>query len=337
MPEKDLEQIKKDDYYGNLYKELDIMSFLNKPITEMRKTAQPKLELPDIGKKEEATTAAATDIPGGAGGEVIPPPTPPAAPALDNIPPPPTPEAAAIGIEKGFSDEEKNKIDETISDIKEHIDIIEDDLKASILKDKILEEVRKDYKVLHDELESLKKRKIPEREFYDTEGAYRDHLYNMAIRVLDEFLPELFGDIPEYTFIATQVSRTYEDGTVADALVTLVASVVRDGMKYEFKVEIPVLNGLMQYPMYIQRGQKIIPLTYQEIQRELESMSYRKMDYEAPYKDKDNIFNNIGENIHRKPDTQKWYKVRPNTYKPVGLASDHKFSPQRGKNINENR
>lgn len=336
MPERDLEQIKKNDYYGKLYKELDIMSFLNKPITGMRKTAQPTLDLPDIGKKEENAAAAditTPNLPDMAGGETAPVPAPPATPEPGGIVPPPLPETGALGVEKGFSDEEKQKIDETISDIKDHLDQIEDELKSSILKDKILEEVKEHYKALQNELESLKKRKIPEREFYDTEGTYRDHLYSMAVRVLDEFLPELFGDIPDYDFISTQVSRAYEDGTIADALVTLIASVVREGMKYDFKIEIPVLNGLMQYPMYIQRGQKIIPLTQQEIQQELDSISYKKMDFETPYKEKDNIFNNIGENIHRRPDTQKWYKVRPNTYKPVGLSSDHKFSPQRGKDI----
>jgi len=333
MSNKDLEKIKKDDYYGHLYKELDIMSFLNKPIIETRKTAQPVLEIPDIGKKEKNDAMADVDIPvlpNEVGGEATPP-SPPITPTPENIPP--LPEAGSADNKQNLLDEEKERLEKTISDIKEHLDNIENEMQLSVLKDQILEEVKEKYKSLQNELESLKKRKIPEREFYDTEGVYRDHLYTIATRVLDEFLPELFEDIPEYNFIATQISRTYEDGTVADALITLTASVVKDDMKYEFKVEVPVLNGLMQYPMYIQRGKKIIPLTYQEIQKELDSISYRKMDVETPYQEKDNIFNNIGENIHRKPDIQKWYKIQPNTYKPVGLAPDHKFSPQRGKDI----
>jgi len=69
-----------------------------------------------------------------------------------------------------------------------------------------------------------------------------------------------------------------------------------------------------------------------EIQRELNSMSYRKLDAEEPYK-KDNIYNNIGENTHRRPDKQKWYETAPNTYNQVAIPPDHIQSPQRGKGV----
>jgi ABC-type microcin C transport system permease subunit YejE len=86
----------------------------------------------------------------------------------------------------------------------------------------------------------------------------------------------------------------------------------------------------MNYPLYIQRGQKIIPLTKKEIQEELDSMSYRKIDVEQPY-EKKNIFNNIGENIHRKPDEQKWYDVIQNQqYKSVGMPPQTKWENQKG-------
>ena len=101
-------------------------------------------------------------------------------------------------------------------------------------------------------------------------------------------------------------------------------------MKYEFKIEIPVLNGLMQYPIYIQRGKKIIPLTKPEIQKELESLSYRKLDVDIPYK-KDNIFNNIGDNIHRKPNNQKWYDVKVDKVPQIGLPLIYKYKNRRSK------
>lgn len=334
MADKKLEKMKQEEYMSKVDGTLDWNEFLKKPINRVRKMAAPTLDIPSIEEKP-------------AGGAVPPPAPTGAAPAtpppMNDLPPPPggladtkTPPLPEPPKEKkpkeDASSKEREELLSSLDELREQIQEVKSELEMSVMKDEIIEKVKSHYKGLEEELNSLKRKEIPERKYFDTEGAYRDRLYGMATNMLDEFLPDLFEEIPEYNFTATQVSRLFEDGTVADALILLMATVPREGMKYDFKIEVPVLNGLMQYPMYIQRGQKIIPLTKAEIQRELNSMSYRKLDIEEPLK-KDNLFNNIGENIHRRPDSQKWYETAPNTYNQVAIPPDHMQQVQRGKGI----
>jgi len=330
MADKDLEKTKKEEYMSMVYPELEIPSILEKkqrrPVTKL---GAPSLEIPSIDNYSDEEDPLLDT------GETLPDIPEDPSTAVENAPVP----SPTKGDDMSLSAPSKNKLDEkdkddmvdSLRDLQEELTNLKSKLELSTIKDEILEEVKERYKDLENELNSLKRREMPEREFFDTEGAYRDRLYSMATNMLDGFLPELFEEIPEYDFTATHVSRLFEDGTVADALITLMAKVPRDGMRYDFKVEVPVLNGLMQYPLYIQRGQKIIPLTKAEIQRELHSISYKKLDVDQPYK-KDNIFNNIGENPKRRPDNQKWYEVAPNIYNQVAVPPDHIQQVQRGKN-----
>jgi len=324
-----LEELIKYDYYSHLYPEIDIRSFLQKPIVKVsadsrRKSAAP-LTLPPIGGVDEPGAGMGGTAPTNIPGEITPPP-PDAAGGVGNVGVGgmSAPTGVPMSKDNTLSDKDKEKIQRTISDIENYINNIKQTVKSELLKDEILAEIDVKYEKLKKEIESFKERRIPQRSYFDTEGAYRHRLFDIAVRVLDEVLPQLFDAVPEYDFISSQVSRTFEDGTVADALVTIQATVVRDGMKYQFFVEVPVLNGLMMYPLYVKRGQRVIPLTKEEIQKELASMSYRRMDIDTPY-EKENLFSNIGENIHRKPDTQKWYKVRPNVYKPVSVPKQHLY------------
>ena len=342
---KKLEQEKKDDYYSKLMPEINFRDFLKKSIKDCiagrDKKAQPALNLTPIkgAPAEAAAPAPAPEVPvtpptavatpGGPapGGDL--PPIPGGAPGE---PAPISPMDMPASGPDDFSRADKENMLKTIEDIKDQLRTVMDDTKIAIMKDKIIEEVQEHYKKLEQDLQSLKDRKIPERKFYDTEGTYREHLYGMAARMLDEVLPDLFEEIPEYSFTATQVSRIYDDGTVANALVTLMARVIKNGMKYDFKVDVPVLNGLMQYPMYIQRGNKLVPLTKAEVQEELGTLSYRKEDVEIPYSDNTAMFTPKSENIHKRKDNQKWYNVIPNSYKPAVLPPDHQYQTQKGIN-----
>jgi hypothetical protein len=337
MTDKKLEKTKQEEYLAMLYPDLDIPGIISNPIEKrVKKMAAPTLDIPSIEDKPTGgaplSAAAPPPLPGGAPGEASTglPPLPDDSAGV--APPTPEPPKEEKPKKKDMSSKEKEELLSSLDELREQIKEVRSELEMSVMKDEIIEKVQSHYKGLEEELNSLKKKEIPERKYFDTEGAYRDRLYGMATNMLDEFLPALFEEIPEYNFTATQVSRMFEDGTVADALILLMATVPREGMKYDFKIEVPVLNGLMQYPMYIQRGQKIVPLTKAEIQRELNSMSYRKLDIEEPYK-KDNIYNNIGENTHRRPDKQKWYETAPNTYNQVAIPPDHIQSPQRGKGV----
>jgi hypothetical protein len=356
--QEELEKLKKEEYYSPLLRGINVKDFLKKPPGNNMKISE--IEIPEvqitkkaardivippvvIPKKTDATPGEPAavlpplDKPAGggvaAGGDL--PPLPGAGAGAGPLPgasvePPPIEPPAKKS--KGLSENDKDQILAAIQELREKLHDATDDVRFSLVKDQIMEEVKDYHSDLEKELKSLKDKKIPERKFFDTEGTYKEHLYSMTTGMLDEFLPQLFDNIPEYSFIATQVSRIFEDGTVADALITLIVRIISNGMKYDFKIDVPVLNGLMQYPLYMQRGQKIIPLTKSEVQKELETISYRKddMNEDIPVKTNKNMFKNIDENPTRRPNHQKWYDVKPNTYKPVGLSPDHKFSPQRG-------
>jgi hypothetical protein len=62
--------------------------------------------------------------------------------------------------------------------------------------------------------------------------------------------------------------------------------------------------------------------------REIESMTYRQVipEAEIPYS-KEQLFSNIGDNMHRRPDGQKVYNVRRNEPKSVGLPPRNKWNP----------
>lgn len=295
--------------------EIDMPAFLKKKLTtpNPRKVMAADLEIPpvepDVPEPIDVDAPPATDV-GGVSNSNEP------TPAFDVNAPPPVPPV------------EDEDLKEKLQELEDNIQGLNIEVKLLSLKKEIMEEVTKSINKLREDIDNLKERKTPKREYYDTDGAYREHLYNMATTVLDKILPDLFNDIPDYSLIATQISRTFEDGTIADAIVTITVTVPRDGYRYDFKVDVPVLNGLMQYPAYIQRGLKIIPLTKNEIQNELDSVSYRKLDAEQPHL-KQNIFNNIGENIHRREDKQKFYDVKPDAIPSVGMPPNNKLMPNR--------
>src|SRR5271157_3785358 len=254
--DKFLEKSKETDYYGILFKDLDIKSFLKKQPREVYTHMAAELSLPDIAPK----TGDSPEKPKEDMAPPTPPkestPTPKAEPKTPPIPEPP---------------KEDPRVDKLMSEIevlKKEILELKGLGGAEGLRQLLTKDMEKFYKELKSDIEHLEDRKTPERGTFDTEGAYREHLYGMAVRMLDDFIPELVDEIPDYSFIASQVSRLYEDGTVADGLLCINISVPRGDSKYDFKVDIPVLNGLLHYPMYLQRGQKLIPLTKSEIQEE---------------------------------------------------------------------
>lgn len=201
------------------------------------------------------------------------------------------------------------------------------------VKEDVMIEVEDLVKSLKQELEDIKDRKIPQAGEFDTGGMHKERLYEVATRVLDRVLLSLFDDIPDYSLLKTQVSRTFDDGTVSDALVSVNVTVPNDGYRYDFTIEVPVLNGIMQYPTYMQRGQKIIPLSREKIQEEINSMAFRKIEVEDPYS-KDNIFNNIGDNIHKKPDNQKFYETKNYEPNSVGVPPASRYPAHRTRGEN---
>src|SRR5271157_1199902 len=224
-----LERSKEEDYYSALYKDIDVKSFLKKPIKEMRPKSAAGIDIPDIkpgdaNKEPEGAKPAAAPAPP----KAAIPPVPPAMPK----PPEPPKQDPAVPM-----------LIQAVKEMKAQIDEIKSFGGIDGVRQLIMTDVDKFYKELKSDIESLEERKTPERGTFDTEGAYRDHLYSMAVRMLDEFLPELVDDIPDYSLIASQVSRMYEDGTVADGMIKINVRIARGTLAYDFTVDVPVLNG----------------------------------------------------------------------------------------------
>jgi hypothetical protein len=216
--------------------------------------------------------------------------------------------------------EDIGKLQETINKLELAVQSLEFEKKLQLLKEDILQEVVNKLKPIQRELEDWKERKIPGPREFDTEGAYRENLFTIACYVLDEILPQLFNDMPEYSLIATQIGKNFEDGTVSDGIVSVNVSVRKDEYIHDFKVDVPLLNGVAVSPQFLQRGLKIIPLTRDAIQTEMEYITFQKAKVED-LTDKQTIFSNTGDNRYRRLDTQKQYEINNQQNQPIGVPS----------------
>ena len=289
-----------ENYYNQMG--LDVKRLLKKKLAAY-KVAAPPINIPNV--EEKATIKKEETLPKAPVGE------------------PPVDEPSA---EDNIGDIESIQSD--LEEITDGLEKIELEQKFENMKNEIIEEFTYTIKEFKQELDELKDRKVPDIGSFDSQGVYKEKLFEVVIHILDDSLVHIFDDIPDYSLISSQVSRTFEDGTVSDAIVAVSVTVSNEGYRYDFKVDVPILNGIVHYPQYIQRGLKIIPLTKEKIIEELESVSFRKIEPEYPY-EKNNIYNNIGDNIHRKPDNQKWYdveNVEPNT---VGLPPKNTWYPNK--------
>ena len=316
--EEEMQKQHTKDYYDQLG--LDLTELLNKKVTKLaskNKQAQlPKINIPDV---EEKTPAVKPGVPGAA---PVAKPAAPGAPSVVN----PIPVADLTPPPIAPSPEETEEMINGLEDIKDSLQLAEVEEKINGMKYELRKEFESTIKTLKTELDDLKGRKVPAVEQYDTGGIYKEKIYDLVTRLLDGLFVDLFDDVPDYSLLAVQVSRLFNDGTLSDGIVALTATVPNSGYRYDFKIDVPVLNGIVHFPTYIQRGQKIIPLTKEKIQEEINSMAFRKVEIEEPY-NKGNIFNNIGDNIYRRDDHQKWYEVDQQEIKPSGLPPKAKWHP----------
>jgi len=300
LDNRDLENAKKREYYNMLWPDIT-----EETMDHMIKTAAP-LDIPDIGGGPQTPPMNGQPQAGPPQGQApgAPQPIQQGAPGQ-----PLTPEQPKL------SKKEINQAVEELQDIVSNLNFTQ---KMVEIRHDIEDAVAAELKTFRRELDEFLHKKVPPRKFFDTGGAYKEHLFEMSTQLLDEVLPYLFESIPDYSLIATQISKTYEDGTVENGMVAIRVSVDYNTYKYDFKVDVPVLNGIIQSPLYMQRGIKIIPLTKEAIETEINSMSFRKVIPEQPMS-KPNLYNNVGENPLRRKDNQKVYDIENQPPQAVGL------------------
>ena len=230
------------NYYSQMG--LDLKNLLKKKLATY-KTAAPPIDIPDV--EEKAQEKKEDTLPKAPVGE----------PMGDTSLAPPPMEESSLEDNIGDIDE----IMSSLTDIEEGLDKIEFEQRLNNMKEEIINEFSYTIKELKQEVDDLKDRKIPDVGSFDSQGVFKEKLFEIVTKVLDDSLIPIFNDIPDYSLISSQVSRTFENGTVSDAIVAVSATVSNEGYRYDFKVDIPILNGIVHYPQYIQRGLKIIPLT----------------------------------------------------------------------------
>ena len=213
-----------------------------------------------------------------------------------------------------------DKLQNTINKLELSVQNLEFEKKLQSMKEEMLEAVMEQIKPLQKELEDWKERKIPEPREFDTEGAYRENLFTIGCYVLDEILPQLFDAMPEYSLIANTIGKNFEDGTVSDGIISINVSVKKDEYIHDFKVDVPLLNGVALSPQYLSRGLKIIALTKDAIQQELEYITFQKTNV-TDLTNKQTIYSNEANNRYKRLDTQKQYQVNNPQYQPVGVPS----------------
>ncbi|GEM_PF-6911426 len=214
-------------------------------------------------------------------------------------------------------------IERELQDLKDVVQDLEREEKFKVLKEELKTDVLKQMEPLQKELEELKERKIPERRQFETDGAYKEQLYPIATNVLDKIIIPLINIVPDYNLISTQISSTYEDGTIKNGIVSINMIIPNNDYRYDFRIDLVILNGLIQSPSYCTRGRNLIPLTQKDLYNEINTFSYRKL--EPNYNYKKSPFSNTGENPLRRPDNQKFYEVDNKEPTPSAISEDHKW------------
>lgn len=298
-----LEKSHQQDFYTQIYDETsNISEFFKKSIdSTLSKKADTGIEIPDI----KSETPIAPDP----GEQIVEPLKGETTSKFDHSSP-----------------EVLSKLETLLKDLGD----ISLELKLKTLKEEILSEVKETILEVKKELDEFKEKKVPKRKYFDTGGTYKEELYTLATKVLDNVLIDLFEGLPDYSLLANQITKVYDDGTVANGIIAIGVTINKDGYRYDFKVDVPLLNGILQSPLYLQRGNKIIPLTNDAIYEELESLSFRKVNIDDMTLRK-NTFNNTGENILRREDGQKQYHVNPNMAQSNVLPEQHTWINEKTK------
>ena len=299
--QQELRNQETEDVMAILYPEINVKPLLKKKA----------LQIPPIRQKKE-DTGADTAAPASSSQEV-------------------TPEVNEEDLGKALdSAKEMDVLKQELQELREAIQDLEREKRLQELKEDMRKEVQEEIAGIQKELDELKDRKIPERKEFETDGAYKEQLYPLVTNVLDKILIPLVNLIPDYNLVSTQISSTYQDGTIENGIVSVNIMMPYNDYRYDFKISVPILNGLIQTPSFVARGGKIIPLTQKDLYNELNTYSFRKLEVNNSFRK--NPFTNTGENIHRKEDNQKFYETHNPQPQSVGLDESSKWKAfkQRG-------
>lgn len=162
---------------------------------------------------------------------------------------------------------------------------------------------------MDEKLESFKRTVIPPRKQYESDTLFKKNVLDNIYTILDNTLIPLFKVAPDYNLISFQSTQYYKDGSIKNALVCISIDAINNEYKYTFQVDVPVLNGIINEPTFLRKGNKVIPLIESAIQEELNSFSYQK----APVVDdemtrsRETMYNTGEADLIHREDNQKQY------------------------------
>ena len=324
------------DYMSIAIPDLDMAAFLsNEPIVTSSHQQKTKiaLDIPAIDlnatpPKSEGKTPSIAPI-----NKQTPAPsnntnsTPPHPNNMGGAPTPNTPPTPTPGIDQKPSippelEERLKAVEGKVSEIYKIIDSMVNISELNIFKESIIKEMLSVTKDINKKFEEFKKHTVPERVNFDSEIIYKDRVFGKLCTILDEILIPLFDQIPNYNLIGMANSKYYDDGAVCNALVTIGIEVNKDDFKYNFKTDIPILNGVVQAPTFISKANKLIPLVKTEIQKELTNGYMKSTAETAAYESKKmNLFTPVFEQYIENTDTQKEY-MSSNPLPATGIPDD---------------
>jgi hypothetical protein len=269
MPGVIMDTIDNEQRYGaedNLKSKVALMV----PQVGQSETPKPDSNTPAIPPKNPAGVPLPNDAP------AVPPAPGMSQPNLNNAVnalggQPPQPQGILGGgtLPNKDVEELKSKVNEIYKVFNGYVSITE----LNTFKDVLLSEIASNIQMLNNEFLEFKKRLVPDRAFEESDVIYKNEVYNKASEFLDSLLlPLLDGLAPEYTHIAAQYTKFYDDGSVCNSLVDLGVRVPFQNIMVNYTVQIPILNGVMLAPLFLQRMHKLIPFMKEDIYRDLYSL-----------------------------------------------------------------
>lgn len=331
LEEKELLRTQMSDYYSFAFPEFDIKSvFENEPIRAKASDKKVKIaiDVPALeleAKPKPETPAAAPVTPAKQTAPAAQPQQAPAATTAPAMPKPVQAPAAAASQPKSevsapkpaiqpmtplppqVTKQDLDTVNQKLSEIYKIMDgyVANGDLED--FENRVSKLFNSSIESMEKKLEAFKKTVVPARKQYESDTLFKKNLYDAVCQMLDELLVPLFEKVPDYNLLSFQNTEYNKDGSVSNALISINATVDNGDYSYTFKIDVPILGGIINAPTFISRGNKIIPLLKANIQKEITTFSYVKAPQVDDQVGRDNLYNANPDRFYHKEDNQTQY------------------------------
>lgn len=138
----------------------------------------------------------------------------------------------------------------------------------NIFKNVLMEAFSEKLAELNDKFIEFQRHLVPDRKVYDNEVVYKSNVASVAVKVVDNDLLPILTEIassPDYSILSVSTTKYFEDGTVCNSLVDIDIKIYYKNVACNFSAQIPILNGVVYSPMYLQHYGKLIPIIKEDL------------------------------------------------------------------------